>query len=170
MAAAVLAIPQTSFFPLTRKRPVLLAPQKRNICIFDPKRREHNFTLRKLLDNLATLLWFERFSKDILDNGGLAHGVNTDDIESWSPAVIIAELEVISEMPDWNDGIRLLENYRRGQRFDIGTRLIVVSSHNAILGAHKEFKRLGVDSVFTWDSLRNRELRERFVAAVREGL
>lgn len=167
MQASALAVP-VNILPLTVKLPTLLAPKKRNICVFDPKRMEHYGTLRKLLGGVVNLLWFERFSKPSLEAGELSQGIGFHDVESLNPAAIIVELEVVSMAPDWRDGIRLLENFRRSQRFNTGARLIVISNRDVILNAHKEFERLNVDSVFTWEGLSIAELRNQLLAIVRE--
>jgi hypothetical protein len=168
MEASALALPApVKILPIAARFSTLLAPSKRNICVFDPRKNEHYRYLRKLLGSLAAILWFERFSKNSLESGEMAQGVRFEDIERLNPAVIIAELELIAKAPDWRDGISLLENFRRNQRFDSGTSLIVISNHNAIFQAHTDFERLGVASVFTWDGLSIQEIRHKFLTIVR---
>lgn len=169
--AATEVIPLHEVPFLCRLPELRLAPRKRNICVFDPDRRGHYPLLRGTLKNLANIVWFDRFSRESLGQNELAVNIGIDEVNALNPPILIVELELIRPNPDWRDGIRLLENFRRSQRFNSVKDVIVLSNSRTILEAgHNNFLRLGVSFTFPWEALRRQEMREDFVDIVCKAL
>jgi hypothetical protein len=150
-AAATIVQPRTFPLPFTAKSQLRMISRKRNICVFDPRKDAHFRTVFNLLGNLVDIHWFDDFSAESLEKGELSENEDISSMDKLNPAMFIVELELLAH-PNWRNGVKLMENFRRSQQFNTGMVLTVISNAHAILAAQKDCERLAVDWFFCWDS------------------
>ena len=169
-AAAILAPTRTSFLPFTSKLKVAPVSRKRNICVFDPNKRTHYRSLEGVLKDIVDIHWFDDFSRESLEAGELAEGQEPGELARFKPVMIIVELELLLGSPNWHDGVKLLENFRRSEAFDTGVEVMIISNAHAVLAAHNHgvFERLNVKWTFCWDLLYSPATRHNIQTIVRD--
>lgn len=131
----------------------VFAPPKQNVIIFDGQKLAHGPRIEDIFGDFAEIVWFEEFSRENFDRGGIGNGISVSTLLDLSPLLFVVELELASPI-HWIDGIRLLENIREAPGFKLIPPALVITNSEALCRAHHNFKRLNVRWAFTWKGLR----------------
>lgn len=140
---------------------------KPNVIIFDWQRPAHEPRIEDVFANFAEIVWFEEFSRENFDGGGIGHRFSVSDLRSLSTMLFVTELELVPPI-NWMDGIRLLENIRKIPGFKLVPPALIISNSKALRRAHHNFGRLNVRWAFTWEGLRYLSEQDRLRRILRQ--
>ncbi len=158
--------------PSGEERPKnIFAPLEQNVIIFDKQKLAHRPRIEDIFGDSAEIVWFEEFSRENFDRGGIGNGISVSTLLGLNPLLFVVELELASPI-HWIDGIRLLENIRKIPGFKLMPPALVITNSEALCRAHHNFKRLNVRWAFTWKGLRyfyEQDRLERIVKQLTRG-